>query len=463
MLDFKPHEYQAMLIDKMIHQTHVGLFVDMGMGKTISTLTALETLLYDYFAIHKILLIAPTKVAESTWQDEATRWRHTSHLRIATVLGDSRQRLKALQTEADIYIINRENTQWLVEQYERSPLPFDTLVIDESSSFKNPKAKRFKALKKIRGCFKRIYLLTGTPSPNTLMDLWPQLYLLDGGDRLGKTIGSYRGTYFKPDKTNGYIVYSYALKDAQAEHTIYKKISDICVSLKSEDYLSLEEAIVVPHYLRLAPKDMENYRRMERDLFLEVEGTELIAVNAAVLQGKLLQLANGAGYTEEKTVVAFHDEKLKALDEILEVADSPVLLFYSFQFDKNRILSRYKEAEEYKGPESLERWNRGDIPLLIAHPASTAYGLNLQAGGHIIVWYGLTQSLELYQQANKRLHRQGQTKPVIIHQLLIKGTADEITKQSLERKEKGQDFLLEQLKIRMEEYRKGKTQTGGCE
>lgn len=458
MQAFRPHDYQNMLINKMINQTHVGLFVDMGMGKTVSTLTALEQLLYDYLEINKVLLIAPTKVAESTWQDEAKTWSHTKHLRISTVLGSSRQRIKALQTEADIYIINRENTKWLIERYEKKPtmFPFDTLVIDESSSFKNPQAKRFKALKKFRGFFKRVYLLTGTPSPNNLMDLWPQLYLLDGGERLGRTIGSYRDCYFTPDKMNGHIVYSYKLKDKQAEDVIYKKISDICVSLKSEDYLNLKEAITVPHYVRLSDNEMTTYKQMERDLFLEVNGEELVAVNAAVLQGKLLQLANGAAYTDEKKTITFHEEKLRALDELLEAADSPVLLFYSFKFDKDRILERYKEAEEYKGPESLTKWNEGKIPLLVAHPASTAYGLNLQRGGHIIVWYGLTQSLELYQQANKRLHRQGQTKPVIIHQLLAKGTADEITRDSLERKEKGQDYLLEQLKARLEEYKDAK-------
>lgn len=368
------------------------------------------------------------------------------------MLGTPKERMEALKVDADIYVINRENVEWLVSNYFKD-WPFDMCVIDELSSFKSSKAKRFRALKKVRPHFKRIVGLTGTPAPNSLIDLWPQVYLLDGGIRLGRTITSYRQQYFTPDKMNGHIVYSYRLKDG-SEDTIHNKVSDICISMMAKDYLDVPERIDNQISISLSNNDMSKYKQFEKDLVMELEGEDITATNAAVLTNKLLQMANGAIYSEDKAIVNIHDEKLKALYEIIEAANGkPVLVFYNFQHDLRRILD-YLEIKGLKGKvlegsNDIKAWNNGDIPILLTHPASAGHGLNLQYGGNTIVWFGLTWSLELYQQANARLHRQGQTKSVVINHLISKGTVDEDVMKALNSKEVNQNVLLEAVKARL--------------
>lgn len=453
-MDFHPHEYQKIAIQRIIDHTHYGLLLDMGLGKTVSTLIAIEQLMYDQFDIKKVLLIAPKKVAESTWMQEANKWNETSCLKIASVLGTEKDRIKALQSDSDIYAMNRENVQWLYEYYHKKPFPFDMLVIDESSSFKNPQAKRFKAMRKMRPLFKRIVILTGTPAPNTLMDVWAQMYLLDGGKRLGRTLTEYRTRYFTPDKTNGHIVYSYRLLPG-GDTAIFHKMQDICMSLKAKDYLTLPERIENVITVEMNPKEWALYKEMERDHVLSlVADDDVSALNAASLAGKLLQLANGAIYTDEGETIIVHDEKVERLKELVETNDGkPMLVFYNFKHDLQAIKEAFPKSVELKTDDDVAEWNKGNIQMLLAHPASAGYGLNLQAGGNIIVWYGLTWSLEQYQQANARLHRQGQTQPVIIHHLVTKGTMDEQVMRALERKEVGQDALLEAIKYRKELYK----------
>lgn len=453
-MDFHPHEYQKIAIQRIIDHTHYGLLLDMGLGKTVSTLIAIEQLMYDQFDIKKVLLIAPKKVAESTWTQEANKWNETSCLKIASVLGPEKDRIKALQSDSDIYVMNRENVQWLYEYYCKKTFPFDMLVIDESSSFKNPRAKRFKAMRKMRPFFKRVVILTGTPAPNTLMDVWAQMYLLDGGDRLGKTITEYRNRYFKPDKTNGHIVYSYRLLPG-GDTAIFGKMQDICMSLKAKDYLTLPERIENVITVEMNPKEWVLYKEMERDHVLSlVDDDAVSALNAASLAGKLLQLANGAIYTDAGETIIVHNEKVERLKELVETNEGkPMLVFYNFKHDLQAIKGAFPKAVELKTDDDVAEWNKGNIQMLLAHPASAGYGLNLQAGGNIIVWYGLTWSLEQYQQANARLHRQGQTQPVIIHHLVTKGTMDEQVMKALERKEVGQDALLEAIKYRKELYK----------
>ena len=428
-----------------------------GLGKTISTLIAIEKLMYDSFAIKKVLLIAPKKVAESTWSQESQKWNATRRLTVAKVLGSEKERIQALESESDIYVINRENVQWLYDYYFGKPkkkFPFDMLVIDESSSFKNPQAKRFKAMRKMRPLFKRIVILTGTPAPNTLMDIWAQMYLLDGGDRLGKTITEYRNRYFKPDKTNGHVVYSYRLLP-NSDTAIFGKIQDVCMSLKAKDYLKLPERIDNVITVEMDPKEWALYKEMEREHVLSiVDDDDISALNAASLAGKLLQLANGSIYNDEGDIVVVHNEKVERLKELVEMNEGkPILVFYNFKHDLQAIKEAFPKAVELKTDDDVANWNKGNIQMLLAHPASAGYGLNLQAGGNIIVWYGLTWSLEQYQQANARLHRQGQTQPVIIHHLVTKGTMDEQVMKALERKEVGQDALLEAIKYRKELYK----------
>lgn len=454
-MDFHPHEYQKIAIQRIIDHTHYGLLLDMGLGKTVSTLIAIEQLMYDQFDIKKVLLIAPKKVAESTWMQEANKWKETSCLKIASVLGSEKDRIKALQSDSDIYVMNRENVQWLYEYYrKKKSFPFDMLVIDESSSFKNPQAKRFKAMRKMRPLFNRIVILTGTPAPNTLMDVWAQMYLLDGGDRLGKTITEYRNRYFTPDKTNEHIVYSYRLLPG-GDTAIFGKMQDICMSLKAKDYLTLPERIENVITVEMNPKEWALYKEMERDHVLSlVDEDDVSALNAASLAGKLLQLANGAIYTDEGETIIVHNEKVERLKELVETNEGkPMLVFYNFKHDLQAIKDAFPKAVELKTDDDVAEWNNGNIQMLLAHPASAGYGLNLQAGGNIIVWYGLTWSLEQYQQANARLHRQGQTQPVIIHHLVTKGTMDEQVMKALERKEVGQDALLEAIKYRKELYK----------
>lgn len=449
-MKYKPHSYQEYARNWIIDKEKSGLFLDMGLGKSVITLTAIDDLMFDYFEVSKVLVIAPLRVAESTWDAEINKWDHLKGLRMSKVLGSEKERLKGLYTPADIYIINRENVTWLVDNL-KSSWDFDMVVIDELSSFKSHKSQRFKSLRKVRPLINRIVGLTGTPSPNGLIDLWSQVYLLDGGERLGKTITGYRDRYFLPDKRNQHIIFSYKLKD-EAEDSIYEKIEDICISMKAKDYLNLPERInnIVPVVL----KDKERYNKLEKDLLLELEEGDIVANNAAALTNKLLQFANGAIYDEDGKVTVIHDDKLKALDDLIEAANGkPVLVFYSFIHDKTRIVERYKNAKTLDTAEDIKKWNDGEIEILLAHPASAGHGLNLQSGGHIIIWFGLTWSLELYMQANARLDRQGQKQTVIIHHLVAKDTVDEDVMKALENKEVGQEALLNAVRARIEKLK----------
>lgn len=443
---FSPHSYQTYAIEKIIHNPAVCLMLDMGMGKTVTTLTAIQELMFDRFDIKKVLVIAPLRVAETTWLDENEIWRHL-HLRIVPVLGSLKKRIAALNADADVYVINRDNVCWLVEYY-RKDFPFDMLVIDESSSFKNPSAKRFKALRKVRPLVKKVVELTGTPAPNSLMDLWSQIYLLDCGKRLGRTISEYRKHYFTEGEGNGHVVYNWNLKKG-ADKVIYRKVSDICVSMKAQDYLSLPPAINNYVKIPLESQVAADYKHFERNLVLKLGDRDLTAPSAAVLANKLMQFANGAVYDSEGEVQNIHDAKLDALEEICESVNQPILVFYSFRHDLNRILKKFPQAVQLTSPDDIRRWNAGKISMLIAHPASVGHGLNLQHGGNVIVWFSLTWSLELYQQANKRLHRSGQLKPVIIHHLIADNTIDSTVVKVLADKNARQEDLLTALKARL--------------
>ncbi|HEX8314493.1 MAG TPA: SNF2-related protein [Flavisolibacter sp.] len=462
-MKYNPHPYQDHATEHLIKHPASGLFLDMGLGKTVSTLTAIDRLMFDLCEVSKVLVIAPKRVAEDTWTTEAQKWDHLRHLRISKILGTEVQRKEALKRKADIYVINRENVVWLIAHYGTA-FPFDMVVIDELSSFKSAKAARFKALRQIRPKVKRVVGLTGTPAPNGLLDLWPQLYLLDMGERLGKTLTSYRDKYFKPGKRNGYIVYEHNLAKGDDilgedvyQKEIYEKIGDICISMKSEDYLSLPERIDNHIDIRFASDTLKKYLQFEREQVMAFDDEEVSAVNAAALTNKLLQFANGAIYGEDRAWYEVHRDKLEALEEIIDASNGqPVLVFYSFIHDKERIqkyLKKYK-PQELNNSDSIARWNDGKIELLLAHPASAGHGLNLQAGGNIIVWFGLNWSLELYQQANKRLHRQGQTNTVIVHHLVAKDTMDEDVVKSLANKAGGQEALMQAVKARVQKYSK---------
>lgn len=457
-MKFKPYPYQDFAINHIMNNDASGLFLDMGMGKTISTLTALDSLLW-LGEVNKVLVIAPLRVAEDTWSTEVDKWDHLSHLKVSKILGKEKDRIMAISRQADIYVINRENVEWLVELLFNK-WPFDMVVIDELSSFKSAKSKRFRALKKVRPYFKRIVGLTGTPAPNSLIDLWPQVYLLDGGQRLGKTITGFKQQYFIPDKMNGHIVYSYKLRDG-AEEAIHNKISDLCISMMAKDYLDIPARIDNIININLSTKAKDMYRALEKDLVVALEENDIVASNAAVLANKLLQITNGAIYAEDKSIIEVHDEKIKALLDIIESANGkPVLVFYNFKHDCSRILAQLTKSKlkavVLDGSNDIKKWNDGKIPILLTHPASAGHGLNLQYGGNIIVWFGLTWSLELYQQANARLHRQGQTETVIIHHLIAKGTVDEDVMKALANKEVNQSILLEAVKARL----KGSEQIG---
>lgn len=443
---FRPHEYQQRAIRRVEDQERVGLFLDMGLGKTVITLTAVRDLIED-FAVARVLVIAPKRVAEDTWSRESEKWDHLQGLRVSRVLGGPADRRKALEQDADVYVIGRDNVCWLVEHLGAA-WPFDMVVIDELSSFKSPQAKRFKALRKVMPRVRRVVGLTGTPSPNGLMDLWAEVYLLDQGERLQKTIGAYRELYFKPGASNGHVVYQWIPRRGSAEK-IEKLLEDLCVSMSAADYLQLPDRIDNEIRVRLTGEELQQYRQMEQEQILQLEGDEaVVALSAAAVMTKLLQMANGAVYTEGGGVHRIHRQKLGALQEILEAAGEPVLVFYSFRHDLAAIMEAVPEARILEGPEDIAAWNRGEIPVLLAHPASVGYGLNLQQGGHVIVWYGLTWSLELYQQANARLHRQGQEKPVIVHHLIAEGTVDEQVLKALRAKDTSQAALLAALKER---------------
>lgn len=455
-MKFEPYPYQQYCIDRIISDNSIGLFLDMGLGKTVITLTAIYALRYYYWACGKALVIAPKKVAEQTWSKEAEKWDHLKGLKVQVCLGTLSQRINALNTPADVYVINRENTQWLV-QYFGHKWPFDMVILDESSSFKNHQAKRFKAMKAIRPRINRLVELTGTPSPHGLTDLWAQVFLLDGGQRLGRTISVYREMYFVPDKRNRNIIYSYAPRDG-AETEIYAQISDICVSMKSEDYLQLPDLIYEDIPVMLDKDARKAYDTMERDMLLEVENDEIItAATAATLTGKLLQLCNGAVYSEDGAVQEIHGCKIEALLETIEQLNGQhVIVYYYFRHDVARILAALPKSlhvRVYQGAKDQDDWNAGLIDVLLAQPASCGYGLNLQQGGHHIIWFGLTWALEEYQQANKRLHRQGQPYPVIVHRLIVQGAQDEDVIKSLESKDGSQEELLAALKAKIAKIR----------
>ena len=452
-MKFKPYPYQRYCINRLLTSPILGLFLDMGLGKTVITLTAINDLKYNRFAINKVLVIAPKKVAESTWVNEAKKWDHLKLLRFSVVLGPEQKRIRALNTPADIYVINRDNVVWLVDYY-RNRWPFDMVVIDEFSSFKNHQAKRFKALRNVRPHIKRIVGLTGTPAPNGLLDLWAQVYLLDGGQRLGKSITSFRERYFEPDQRNRERVFTYAPKIG-AEEKIQSLISDICISMKAEDYIQLPDIIYNTITVKLDSKAKKAYDKLEKEMLLEVDGSTIDAGSAAVLTNKLLQLCNGAVYDEERNIVEVHDNKIERFMELIEELNGkPALVFYNFQHDKDRLIKALSKTKlrvrELKTPQDEQDWNNRQIDILLAHPASAAYGLNLQQGGNHIIWFGLNWSLELYQQANKRLHRQGQTEKVIIHHIAIEGGVDEDVLAALESKTDTQDKLIEALKARIE-------------
>ena len=458
MKDFVPHNYQQYCIDRIINDPAIGLFLDMGLGKTAITLSAIKKLKYEYWRVCKVLIVAPKKVAESTWSKEAAKWNQLKNLRFSFVLGSAEKRIKALNTPADIYMINRENVKWLVDYY-RNAWPFDMVVLDESSSFKNHQAKRFKALKAIRSHIQRMVLLTGTPTSRGLMDLWAQVYLLDSGKRLGRTITAYRDAYFVPDKRSRTTIFSYAPKEG-AEEAIYKSISDICISMKAEDYLELPELIYEDIPVQLDTAAQKAYDRLERDTLLPIDETVITAGSAGVLRGKLLQLCNGAVYNDDYEVIPVHECKIEALLETVEQLNGQhAIICYNFKHDKTRLLEALKATHStvkvYEGKAEEDEWNAGNIDLLLVQPASCGYGLNLQDGGHHIIWFGLTDSLELYQQTNKRLHRQGQPYPVIIHHLLVQGGTDEDVIKSLGGKADVQDSLLEALKVRIQRVKEG--------
>lgn len=448
------HGYQLAAVDHIIDHPFCGLFLDMGLGKTVSTLTAIKRL-YGLFEIGRVLVIAPKRVAEDTWTTECAKWEHLRGLSVSKVLGTERQRREALSVPADIYVINRENVAWLVSHLGGA-WPFDMVVIDELSSFKSSKSERFRALRRVRPLMHRVVGLTGTPSPNGLIDLWPQLYLIDMGERLGRTVTGFRTRYFTPGRTNGQVVFDYKARNG-SEEEIQRLIGDICISMKAEDYLSLPDLVDIPVEVSMPEDCRVRYEAFERDRVLELakDGKDISAVNAAALTGKLLQYANGAVYDDGKDVHEFHGAKLDALEEIVEqAAGEPVLVFFQFRHDAQRITKRLKAycPKEMSGSGDIAAWNAGRIKVLLAHPASAGHGLNLQHGGHIVVWFGLPWSLELYLQANARLHRQGQDKPVRMYRIMTRGTMDADVAKALEGKKAGQDALMEAVKARIKKY-----------
>lgn len=452
-MQFNPHPYQQYCINRLVADTAVGLFLDMGLGKTAITLAAVNELKYNRFAVSRVLVIAPKKVAEATWSKEGQKWDHLRHLRIITVLGSQAKRIKALEAPGDVWVINRENVVWLVDHY-RGAWPFDMVVVDESSSFKNHQAKRFRALRRVRPRISRIVELTGTPAPNGLMDLWAQLYLLDLGERLGRTIGGYRERYFDPDQRNAQQIFSYKPKPGAAE-AIQTAISDICVSMRAEDYLQLPDCIVDDIPVVLDTKAQQQYDQMEKDMLLRVDEALIDAGTAAALSNKLLQMCNGAVYDETRAVFEIHDCKLEAFAELIEgLNGQPALVFYNFRHDiprLHKVLSgRRLRVRELLTPQDEAAWNNREVDILLAHPASAAFGLNLQDGGNHVIWFGLNWSLELYQQANKRLHRQGQAQKVIVHHLAVQGGRDEDVIAALGDKGATQEALIESLKARIE-------------
>lgn len=448
---YEPHEYQEYAKEFVVKQNVSALFLDCGLGKTVITLTAIWELLLDYFEVRKVLVIAPLRVARDTWPAELHKWEHLKGIEMSAVLGSEWERITALNRRADVYVINRENVEWLAGY---GKWDFDMVVIDELSSFKSHKAKRFKALKRVRPMVKRIVGLTGTPAPNGLIDLWAEIGILDMGQRLGRFIGGYRERFFVPDKRSREMVFSYKPRDG-AEECIYGLISDICISMKAADYLKMPECIYNRVVVAMSEKEMNLYHQLEKDMLVPYEDGDIDAVNAAGLSNKLMQMANGAVYDENGAVKHIHDRKLEALEDLVEAANGKsVLIAYWYKHDLVRIRERLG-AEVLDTAEDFQKWNAGEIPVAVIHPASAGHGLNLQVGGSTLIWFGLTWSLELYQQMNARLWRQGQKETVVIHHLIAKDTLDERVMEALEKKDCGQSALVDAVRARIGGWKDG--------
>ncbi|EAE1992865.1 TPA: DEAD/DEAH box helicase [Listeria monocytogenes] len=450
-MKYKPHEYQSYATEFILSHPISAVFLEMGLGKSVITLSAIFDLCLDSFLVCKVLVIAPLRVARDTWPAEINKWDHLKGLSYSVVVGTEKERIDALKKQSTVYIINRENVDWLVHK-SGIPFHFDMVVIDELSSFKSYGAKRFKSLLKVRPSVKRIVGLTGTPSSNGLMDLWAEFRILDLGQRLGRYISHYRNTYFKPDKRNAQIVFSYKPLPG-AEEEIYNQISDITISMKSTDYLKMPEYVSNEVFVTLSEKEWKVYSDFKEDMVANLGDEEIDAVNAAVLSGKLLQMANGAVYDSENKAHVIHDKKLDALEDLIEGANGkPVLVAYWYKHDLERIKERFP-VRQIQSSKDIEDWNDGKIPIAVIHPASAGHGLNLQSGGSTLIWFGLTWSLELYQQTNARLYRQGQKNTVIVHHIITKDTIDEDVLLALTKKEKTQDALIDAVKANLEVMR----------
>lgn len=446
-MKYSPHNYQIYSTNFILNNSISAIFLECGLGKSVISLTAINDLMLDYFDVSRTLVIAPLRVANSTWPDEIKKWDHLKHLNYSVVIGSEKERLDALRKPAHIYLINRENVDWLITKSGIS-WKFDMVVIDELSSFKSYQAKRFKSLLKVRPKIKRIVGLTGTPSSNGLMDLWAEFRLLDMGERLGRYITYYRQNFFVPDKRNQQMIFSYKPKEG-SEKMIYSLISDITISMKSKDFLKMPECVMNEVVVSLSDKEQKLYDSLKQDMVLSLEENEIDAINAAALSNKLLQMSNGAVYNDDKESLHIHDRKLDALEDLIEGANGkPVLVAYWFKHDLEKIKDRF-DVRKIKSAKDISDWNEGKIPVALIHPASAGHGLNLQAGGSTLIWFGLTWSLELYQQTNARLYRQGQDSTVVIHHILTKGTIDEDVMKALKAKEKIQDALIDSVKARL--------------
>lgn len=440
-MKFNPHDYQQYTIDQIVQREHIGVFLEMGLGKTVSTLTAVSRLIEDFY-VSRVLVIAPLRVAQTVWAEECRKWDHLQHLRCVKILGGVCDRRAAAWADADVYIINRENVAWLVQEYG-SAWKWDMIVVDELSSFKNRSSERFKALRRILPKAQRVVGLTGTPAPNGLLDLWSQVYLLDQGRALGRTLGAYRDAYFTPGRRSGHVVFDWRLKDG-AEEQIYERLKPICLSMKAADHLTMPECIYHDVPVVLEADAMEAYRALQRDQFTLIREQGVTAQNAAAVTGKLLQVSGGAVYDDDGSWAEISESKLEALnDAVSDFNGQQVLVYYQYKHEFTRLKERFKKASVLEGPKQVEDWNAGRIPMLLAHPASAGHGLNLQAGGHIIVWYTPTWNLEHYQQANARLYRQGQqSETVLIYHLVAQDTMDARVLRVLQGKATLQDELM---------------------
>lgn len=452
-MEYVPKKHQIIAADFLRAHDRCALFLDMGLGKTVVTLTRIKELI-DALVIRRALVIAPLRVAETTWSTEAEKWDHLKGLRVSCVIGDADRRKRRLATDADVYVINRENVQWLVEGLQ-GRWPFDCVVVDELSSFKNHQAKRWRYLRRVIKSSDYVIGLTGTPAPNGYMDLWPEIYLIDNGEALGNTVGKYRDKYFNPGRRNGQVVWEWVLKPG-AKEAIDSKIKPFCLSMSKEDWLEMPPLMTNIVSVHIDRKERAVYNQLMRDRVLPLLNGELstmqdmdsavVGSTAAVLSNKLLQMANGAVYDEDGQVYRIHDKKLDALEELLGATGDNVLVFYNYKHDRDRILERFPEARVLEGPKDIEDWNAGEIRIMLCHPASAAYGINLQQGGHTVAWFGLPWSLELHEQANARLHRQGQEYPVMVHYIVASGTLDERVLRVLQQKDAVQASLLNALK-----------------